>query len=70
MFDLDVKSRLLKEDVYGLLNFQLEAGGGNVQDLKTIFQTNGETSQKEMLTDESGEVLIGFTNLTGITACT
>ena len=46
MFDLDIKSRLLKEVVYGLLNFQLKACGSNVQDLKTIFQTNGETSQE------------------------
>ena len=52
--------------------------------LKTIFQTKGATIFKtsqvlkdvrmfvggEMFTDAIGEVSIGFTNITGTTACT
>ena len=55
-----------------------------VEDFKTLFWTEGatifRTSQVlkdvgmfvggEMFTDASGEVSIGFTNITGITACT
>ena len=70
--------------MHGFFNFQLETCGSRVEDFKTVFWTPGATIFKssqvlkdvemfvggEMFTDASGEVSIGFTNITGITACT
>jgi len=69
--------------VHGFLDFQLEACGSRVENFKTIFLTKGatifRTSQVfkdvgmfvrgEMFADASGEVFVGFTNITGTTAC-
>lgn len=70
--------------MHGFLNFHLEACGSRVDDFETIFGTKGgtifRTSQVlkdvgmfvrgEMFTDASGEVSIGFINITGTAACT
>jgi len=70
--------------VHGFVDFQLEACGSRLENFKPIFWTKGatiiRTSQlfkdvemfvrREMFLDASGEVSVGFNNLTGTTACT
>ena len=81
IFDLGIWRRLLPKDVHGFLNFQLEAWGSRVQNFKTIFWTKGatifRTSQVQKFgnvcqrrDDASGNVSVGFTSITGTTACT
>ena len=59
-------------------NFQLEACGSRVQNFKkgaTIFRTSqvlknvGMFVTGEMFGDVSGDVSVGFTDITGTTAC-
>ena len=84
MFDLGIYWRLLPKDVHGFFNFQLETCWSRVEDFKTISWTKGaaifRASQVledvrmfvrgKMFTNASSKVSIGFTNITGTTACT
>ena len=52
--------------MHGFFNFQLETCEKTSQVLKDV----GTFVEGEMFTGASGEVSIGFTNITGITAST